>query len=151
MTHEEAKQKLILAGRVLVAEGQDDFTRAGAGPAFAVLHEAPQHQRALATSLIAVGDVNINRVRRVRFHRPSGLGRPFALRDLHQRGHMNDAARAEPGGLRRFKLVTKSRCPVIALKFPVTLQNADEKHRASTDERSGRQGRALRAPARAWP
>src|SRR5258708_10103673 len=27
MTHEEAKQKLILAGRVLVAEGQDDFTR----------------------------------------------------------------------------------------------------------------------------
>jgi L-ribulose-5-phosphate 4-epimerase len=27
MTHDEAKQKLILAGRVLVAEGQDDFTR----------------------------------------------------------------------------------------------------------------------------
>src|SRR5262249_37305986 len=27
MTHYEAKQKLILAGRVLVAEGQDDFTR----------------------------------------------------------------------------------------------------------------------------
>jgi hypothetical protein len=27
MTREEAKQKLILAGRVLVAEGQDDFTR----------------------------------------------------------------------------------------------------------------------------
>ncbi len=27
MTHYEAKQKLILAGRVLVAQGQDDFTR----------------------------------------------------------------------------------------------------------------------------
>lgn len=27
MTHEEAKQKLIVAGRVLVEEGQDDFTR----------------------------------------------------------------------------------------------------------------------------
>src|SRR3974390_2380799 len=27
MTHDEIKQKLILAGRVLVAEGQDDFTR----------------------------------------------------------------------------------------------------------------------------
>ena len=27
MTHSEAKQKLILAGRVLVAQGQDDFTR----------------------------------------------------------------------------------------------------------------------------
>jgi L-fuculose-phosphate aldolase len=27
MTHYQAKQKLILAGRVLVAEGQDDFTR----------------------------------------------------------------------------------------------------------------------------
>ncbi len=27
MTHDDAKQKLILAGRVLVDEGQDDFTR----------------------------------------------------------------------------------------------------------------------------
>ncbi len=27
MTHDEIKQKLILAGKVLVAEGQDDFTR----------------------------------------------------------------------------------------------------------------------------
>jgi L-fuculose-phosphate aldolase len=27
MTHDEAKQKLIVAGRVLVAQGQDDFTR----------------------------------------------------------------------------------------------------------------------------
>ena len=27
MTHDDIKQKLILAGRVLVAEGQDDFTR----------------------------------------------------------------------------------------------------------------------------
>src|SRR5882757_4720176 len=27
MTHDELKQQLILAGRVLVAEGQDDFTR----------------------------------------------------------------------------------------------------------------------------
>src|SRR5262252_5689537 len=27
MTHDDIKQKLILAGKVLVAEGQDDFTR----------------------------------------------------------------------------------------------------------------------------
>ncbi len=27
MTHDEIKQKLILAGKVLVSEGQDDFTR----------------------------------------------------------------------------------------------------------------------------
>jgi L-fuculose-phosphate aldolase len=27
MTHDEIKQQLIWAGRVLVAEGQDDFTR----------------------------------------------------------------------------------------------------------------------------
>jgi hypothetical protein len=27
MTHDEMKQQLIWAGRVLVAEGQDDFTR----------------------------------------------------------------------------------------------------------------------------
>src|SRR5258708_34284965 len=27
MTHDEIKQKLVLAGKVLVAEGQDDFTR----------------------------------------------------------------------------------------------------------------------------
>src|SRR5262249_25512457 len=27
MTHDDLKQKLIMAGKVLVAEGQDDFTR----------------------------------------------------------------------------------------------------------------------------